>query len=160
MNKSNKPIIKHITDFLDWLDIEKGLANKSQENYSRFLKKFSEWSEKNNLQSLLPHQLTSDHIFKYKTFLARQSLKQGGQQLKRTTQNYYLIALRSLLTYFADKDIVKFLGEPVITRLRYVTFLRLTPTSCYRSNTGASSAPVRQRTRRAAAASCGSWATS
>jgi site-specific recombinase XerD len=105
MNKSNKPIIKHITDFLDWLDIEKGLANKSQENYSRFLKRFSLWLEKNNLQTLLPHQLTSDHVFKYKTFLARQSLKQGGQQLKRSTQNYYLIALRSLLTYFADKDI-------------------------------------------------------
>ena len=113
MNNSDKPIMQHITDFLDWLDIEKGLSNNTQENYSRFLKKFSEWLEINNLKKLLPHQINPDHIFKYKTFLARQSLKQGGQTLKRSTQNYYLIALRSLFTYFADKDITSLPADKI-----------------------------------------------
>ncbi|MFA5348950.1 MAG: tyrosine-type recombinase/integrase [Candidatus Paceibacterota bacterium] len=129
MDKSIKPIINHITDFLDWLDIEKGLSNKSQENYSRFLKKFCEWLKKNNLKLLLPHQLTPEHIFKYKTFLARQTLKQGGQPLKRTTQNYYLIALRSLLTYFADKDIISLPADKIKLakrdKERTVSFLSL-----------------------------------
>ena len=42
MKKSSKPLPHHLTDFLDWLDIEKGLASKSQENYARFLKKFTD----------------------------------------------------------------------------------------------------------------------
>ena len=40
MKKSIKPIPDHITDFLDYLEIEEGLSNKTQENYSRFLTKF------------------------------------------------------------------------------------------------------------------------
>jgi len=52
MKKSQKPIIQHLTDFLDWLDVEKGLANKSQENYSRFLKKFIGWLEEKDLKDL------------------------------------------------------------------------------------------------------------
>ena len=40
MEKSQKPLPQYLNDFLDWLDIEKGLSNKSQENYSRFLNKF------------------------------------------------------------------------------------------------------------------------
>ena len=62
MKNSQKPIIQHLTDFLDWLDIEKGLSNKSQENYSRFLKKFMGWLEKTNLKDLKPHQLSPNHI--------------------------------------------------------------------------------------------------
>jgi len=113
MQKSNKPIIKHLTDFLDWLDIEEGLSYKSQENYHRFLKSFFEWLKINNLQNLKPHQLTPDHIFKYKTYLSRQRIKSNKKQLKKNTQNYYLIALRSLLNYFADKDIISLPSEKI-----------------------------------------------
>jgi site-specific recombinase XerD len=113
MKKSNKPIKKHIPDFLDWLDIEKGLSHKSQENYARFLKRFLEWLKINNFEHLCPHQFTPDHIFKYKTFLSRYYTKQDKKPLKRTTQNYYLIALRSLLTYFADKDITALPPEKI-----------------------------------------------
>jgi site-specific recombinase XerC len=65
MKKSLKPITSYLNDFLDWLDIEKGLSPKTQENYARFLKKFFDWLEMNNLESLKPHQLTKDHIWKY-----------------------------------------------------------------------------------------------
>ncbi|MBU3964640.1 tyrosine-type recombinase/integrase [Patescibacteria group bacterium] len=129
MHNSEKPIIKHINDFLDWTDIEKGLAYKSQENYSRFLQKFLEWSKINKLENLKPHQMTPDHIFKYKTFLSRQYLKKDKKPLKRNTQNYYLIALRSLLTYFADKDIISLPPEKIkLTKQsqeRTVNFLTL-----------------------------------
>ncbi len=129
MKNSEKPIIKHINDFLDWIDIEKGLAYKTQENYSRFLKKFLEWSKINKLENLKPHQLTPDHIFKYKTFLSRQCLQKDKKPLKRNTQNYYLIALRSLLTYFADKDIISLPPEKIKlakqSQERTVNFLNL-----------------------------------
>jgi len=73
MERSQKPIPQHLTDFLDWLDIEKGLSNKSQENYSRFLKKFINWLKENNLEDLKPHQLSPSHIWEYRVYLSRHS---------------------------------------------------------------------------------------
>jgi len=129
VKKSNKPIKQHLTDFLDWIDIEKGLSAKSQENYARFLKRFFEWVEINKLNSLKPHELTPEHIFKYRTFLSRQYTKKNKKPLKRNTQNYYLIALRSLLTFFADRDIISLPPEKIKlakqNTIRKVNFLTL-----------------------------------
>lgn len=113
MEKSPKPISLHLPDFLDWLEIEKGLSSKSQENYAQFLKKFLEWLKMNNLESLKPHELTSEHIRKYRLYLSRQCLSKTKQPLKKSTQNYYLIAVRSLLSYFADRDIVSLPTEKI-----------------------------------------------
>jgi len=112
MKKSEIPIPKHINDFLDWIDVEKGLSSKTQENYRRFLEKFLFWLKSKNLGSLLPHQLTSENIWDYRVFLSRKSLHMG-QPLKKTTQNYYLIALRAFLSYFVSKDILSLPPEKI-----------------------------------------------
>lgn len=109
MEKSNTSIKALFQDYLDWLDLEKGLSNKSQENYSRFLKKFFDFLKFSKLEDIKPHELTNDHIWKYRLFLSRQS----KTPLKRSTQNYYLIALRSYLSYFAEKDILSLPPEKV-----------------------------------------------
>lgn len=126
MGLSSKPLPQHLQDFLDWLDIEKGLTSKSQENYARFLKKFFDWLQINNLQGLKPHELTPEHVWKYRVFLSRQ------ESLKKSTQNYYLIALRSLLTYFTEKDItslppgkVKLAREKEERQVRFLTLDQL-----------------------------------
>jgi len=106
MKKSSKPILAYRSDFLDWLDIEKGLASKSQENYGRFLQRFFAWLKKENLENIKPHELTSEHVWDYRVFLSRKSLSKNKEPLKRSTQNYYLIALRALLSYFTAKDIL------------------------------------------------------
>ncbi len=106
MEQSNVPIPRHINDFLDWIDVEKGLSSKTQENYRRFLQKFLVWLKKNNLQNLLPHQLDQTHIWDYRVYLARHSPTHAKEALKKTTQNYYLIALRAFLGYFVAKDVV------------------------------------------------------
>jgi site-specific recombinase XerD len=105
MAETDKPIIAHLNDFLDWLDIEKGLSSKTQENYERFIKRFFFWLGKNNLNNLKPQELTPQHVWDYRVFLSREYPSKTGQPLKKTTQNYYLIALRSLLGYFVAKDI-------------------------------------------------------
>jgi len=105
MKKSEKPIIEHVDDFLEYLDIEKGLSNKSQETYGRFLKKFSDWIKSQNLEKLLPHELTEEHIWKYRVFLSQGFSKSTKEPIKRSTQNYYLISLRNLLNYFTSRDI-------------------------------------------------------
>lgn len=109
MQNSQKPIPHHIPDFLDWLEIERGLLTKSQENYARFLHKFISWLKDSNLSSLKPHELTPDHIRQYRLFLSRSPAK----PLKKSTQNYYLIALRNLLNYFAERDIVSLPSEKI-----------------------------------------------
>ncbi|MFY9457466.1 MAG: tyrosine-type recombinase/integrase [Candidatus Spechtbacterales bacterium] len=113
MQKSAKPLPRHIPDFLDWLDVEKGLSSKTQENYSRFLKRFIGWLSVNNLSDLTPHNLTSEHIWKYRVFLSRHHRAHSPAGLKKSTQNYYLIALRSLLNYFAERDILSLPAEKI-----------------------------------------------
>lgn len=113
MKKSTKSIIEHINDFLEYLDIEKGLSNKSQETYERFLRRFSKWLEINNLKALLPHELTEDYVRKYRVFLSQTFNKNIKQPLKRSTQNYYLIALRNLLNYFTDRDILSLSAKKI-----------------------------------------------
>lgn len=114
MNKSSTPIVNQIPDFLDYLEIEKGLSSKTQENYSRFLKRFADWLKQEKLEKLLPHQLTADHIWKYRVFLSRQTEnKHDNTPLKKSTQNYYLIAIRSLLNFFADRDITSLPSEKI-----------------------------------------------
>jgi site-specific recombinase XerD len=101
----NKPIIKYLIDFLDFCEIEKGLSTKTQENYTRFLRKFFSWLKESQLEALKPSQLTPDHVWRYKVYLSRHIDPKSKKTLKKTTQNYYLIALRSLLGFFVEKDI-------------------------------------------------------
>jgi len=105
MKKSSKAIIEHLSDFLDLLDIEKGLSSKSQENYTRFIERFFFWLKSNKLENIKPHELTKDHIWEYRVFLSRKYPSKTKKPLKRSTQNYYLIALRALLSYFSARDI-------------------------------------------------------
>ncbi len=100
-----KAIPAYLNDFLDWLEIERNLSVKTQENYNRFLKTFLYWLKRGKIEELKPNQLTKNHIREYRTYLSRQYLSKDKKNLKKSTQNYYLIALRSLLTFFADRDI-------------------------------------------------------
>ena len=112
MKKSDKSIIKHIPDFLDYCEVEKGLSSKTQENYSRYLQKFISWLKMTRKEAILPDELTSEDIWAYRLYLSRFQ-NEKGHSLKRITQNYYLIALRVLLGYFIVKDIVSIPPEKI-----------------------------------------------
>ena len=106
MEQSTRPIIKHLQDFLDYCEVEKGLRKNTQENYRKYLEKFFYWLDSTQKSPLLPHQLTSEHIWAYRLFLSREPSPATGKLLSKGTQNYYLIALRGLLGYFVAKDIL------------------------------------------------------
>jgi site-specific recombinase XerD len=106
MQKSSKPIKNHLQDFLDYCEVEKGLRKNTQENYKNYLEKFFFWLDTAGLSSLLPHQLTSDHIWTYRLYLSRTPSPSTGKLLSKGTQNYYLIALRAFLGYFVAKDVL------------------------------------------------------
>ena len=105
MPQLNKSIIEYIPDFLDYCEVEKGLADKAQENYKRYLDKFVLWLKTTRKEGLKPQELTSEHIWAYRLYLSRFQ-GQNGHSLKKVTQNYYLIALRAFLGYFVAKDVV------------------------------------------------------
>lgn len=112
MQKSNTPIIKHIPNFLDYCEVEKGLSPVSTRNYHNFLKVFVDWMKLTKVDNLKPHDLTAEHIWNYRVYLSRRK-DSKGRYIKKTTQNYYLIALRNLVSYFADKDISSLLSEKI-----------------------------------------------
>lgn len=113
MNDSTYPIKHYLLDYLDWLELEKGLSSKSQENYAKFLKRFFEFLSLNNMDELQPNKLSSDIIWKYRLFLSRQYKQKNSRELQHSTQNHYLVVLRSLLGYFIDKDIPSLPPEKV-----------------------------------------------
>jgi site-specific recombinase XerD len=105
VRKSLEPLRDHIAPFLDYCEIEKGLSNNTQRNYDQYLKLFVKWLQTVGTPDLLPHELTAEHIWDYRLFLARKYTTNRGEYLGKKSQNYYLIALRALLDYLADRDI-------------------------------------------------------
>ena len=118
MDKSSIPIIDHIPHFLDYCK-RVGLSNKTQETCKRFLilNRFILWLKKEDKNTLLPHyltihDLTIDDIEAYKLYLAY-SRDRKNHPLKKKTQNYYLIALRALLSYFTLNGIVSLPADKI-----------------------------------------------
>lgn len=102
--KSSDPLKEHILPFLDYCEIEKGLSNNTQRNYQQYLNLFVKWLSEIGKPNLLPHELTADHIWDYRLFIARKYKTPRGEFLSKKSQNYYLIALRALLQYLAERD--------------------------------------------------------
>jgi len=130
MKKINKPITETIPDFLDYCEVEKGLADNTQENYQRYLNKFVSWLKYKKLEDIKPHELTSDHIWNYRLYLSRHINPKTGKSLRKSTQNYYLIALRAFLSYFSAKDVVSLPADKIalpkdIKREKNLKFLNL-----------------------------------
>jgi len=91
-------------EFLEHVEIEKGNSLKTVNNYDYYLSRFLEFAKITN-----PKDITDDNIREYRLFLNRQpGAKARGQSsstLKRNTQNYHLIALRSFLKYLMKRGI-------------------------------------------------------
>ncbi|MEK7575551.1 MAG: site-specific integrase, partial [Patescibacteria group bacterium] len=75
-------------EFLEYLEVQKGRSLRTIENYDRYLNRFLEFSKINS-----PSEISDDLIHKYRLYLNRQKGAENDN-LKRKTQNYYLIALR------------------------------------------------------------------
>ena len=83
--------------FLEYIEIEKGRASKTVENYDHYLSKFFEYGKITK-----PSEITEELVRQFRLQLNRQSAgnnRATGATLKKRTQNYYLIALRSFLKF-------------------------------------------------------------
>ena len=108
MAESQQPLRSHLLPFLDYCEIEKGLANNTQRNYRQYLRVFFAWLDKTHHADLRPRELTAKHVWDYRLYIARSYKTPAGRYLSRKSQNLYLMALRAFLRYLAERDIETF----------------------------------------------------
>ncbi len=92
-----------VEQFLEYLEIEKNSSKLTIRDYQHYLETFLNWYSSNHPQQPI-EKLSLDNIRKYRVFLANKT-DSHGQNLKKVTQNYYVIALRSFLRYLIKNDI-------------------------------------------------------
>ncbi len=89
--------------FLEYIEIERGRAFKTVENYDHYISVFL-----NHTKAKDPKDINSEMLREFRLWLNRQSAgnnRSTGDTMKRKTQNYYLIALRSFLKFMAKRGI-------------------------------------------------------
>ncbi|MEK7193890.1 MAG: site-specific tyrosine recombinase/integron integrase [Patescibacteria group bacterium] len=87
-----------LKNYLDYLEIEKNRSPKTRENYERYLKAFISFGKIKN-----ESEITLDKVREFRLRLARLSTPKG-EEYKKTTQSYYIIALRNFLKYLIKND--------------------------------------------------------
>jgi site-specific recombinase XerD len=93
-----------IQDFLEYCEIERGHSELTIRNYEHYLARFLEFMEDGKTRTITPKSITADKVRSYRLFLNRLSGTEG-EQMKKITQNYHLIAIRAFLKYLAKRDI-------------------------------------------------------
>ena len=88
-------------EFLDYLEIERGRAVKTLENYDRYLERFFDFAKIKSASDIREEKVRAFRI----------ALNRDG--LKHKTQNYYLIALRAFLKFLRKRDIESLQPEKI-----------------------------------------------
>jgi site-specific recombinase XerD len=95
------------TQYLEYLEIERDRSQKTIENYDHYLEKFFKWSKVKSAGDI-----TEDLVRRYRLWLNR-FLDKKEKPLKKITQNYHIVALRSFLKYLAKCDIKTLPAEKI-----------------------------------------------
>lgn len=98
---SISPVQKYLTDYLDYLEIERNRSVKTSENYGRYLNAFLAFSK-----ATTPADITEAAVRSFRLDLARRNLA-------KVTQAYYVIALRNFLKYLAKRDVKTLAAEKI-----------------------------------------------
>ncbi|MFZ2881884.1 MAG: site-specific integrase, partial [Candidatus Moraniibacteriota bacterium] len=95
------------TQFLEYMEIEKGRSQKTIENYDHYLNRFLDWSKITK-----PSEITVELVRNFRVYLNRFE-NEKGERLKKVTQGFYVIALRSFLKFLAKRDISALQAEKI-----------------------------------------------
>lgn len=104
-----------VADFLDYLEIEKNRSLLTRRNYDFYLRRLmrflADYAHR-AAAKLTVVDVTHEAIRQFRLWLHRQQHERSGT-LSVATQNYHLIAVRSLLKYLARRDIPALVAEKV-----------------------------------------------
>jgi site-specific recombinase XerD len=90
------------SEFLDYLQVEKGASPLTIRNYKHYLNRFINWMAKEGIRQDLK-DINQEIVRHYRVYLSNLSDHKGGT-LKRRTQGYHVIALRSFLKWLIKND--------------------------------------------------------
>lgn len=98
-----------IDRFLEYCELDKNLSPKTVRMYSYYLNFFREWIEKNSKVQVTNNKLQVENIDeetirRFRLYLSREYINPYKGELKRQTQNYFLVALRSLFRFLIKKN--------------------------------------------------------
>jgi len=99
-----------IRQFLEHCEVELGHSPLTIRNYEHYCNRFMKFAESQQCTSI--DGITHDLVRAYRLWLNRQQTN-TGEPLSKQTQNYHLIALRSLLKYCAKRDIATLAPEKI-----------------------------------------------
>ncbi|MGB2580679.1 MAG: site-specific tyrosine recombinase/integron integrase [Minisyncoccia bacterium] len=112
--------------YLEYLEIERGRSLKTIENYDRYLTRFLVASGAKE-----PADINDEMIRSFRLWLNRQEagIREGRKEtLKKKTQNYYLIAIRSFLKYLRKRGVESYAPEKIeLAKVAERTIDLLTP---------------------------------
>ncbi|OGI21954.1 MAG: hypothetical protein A2808_01960 [Candidatus Moranbacteria bacterium RIFCSPHIGHO2_01_FULL_55_24] len=94
-------------EFLDHLEIEMNRSRRTLESYGRVLSHFFQWGE-----LVIPADITFGRVREYRLYLNRKE-NGRGETLKKNTQAYHAIVIRTFLKYLAKQDISTLAAEKV-----------------------------------------------
>ncbi|MBM3204518.1 hypothetical protein FJZ48_00865 [Candidatus Uhrbacteria bacterium] len=97
----------HLRTFLEYLEVEKGRSQLTVRNYQFYLQRFIDWAKDPDAK-----EVTQDQIHQFRLYLNRLESR-GEGTLKKSTQNYHLIALRSFLKFLARRDVKALAPEKI-----------------------------------------------
>ncbi len=100
-------LTKLLKEFLEYLEVERNRSQKTVENYHHYLKRFLLWAKISR-----PEDITLNLIHDYRLHLNRLQ-NEKGNELKKVTQNYHVIAIRSFLKYLSKRDIKTLSAEKI-----------------------------------------------
>ncbi len=103
-------IKKTVDEFLEYLEVERNRSLATIRNYKFYLHRFADWANERGMSDT--GKITGDHVRQYRLWLNR-LVDDNGEALKKNTQNYHLIALRSWLKYLAKRDIASVAPEKI-----------------------------------------------
>jgi site-specific recombinase XerD len=98
---TEKLLVEYITDFLEYCELDRNLSPLTVKMYGYYLGSFSGWLAGKPLK---PGDLTEDIVREYRLYLSRYVNPIKGP-LAKSTQNYFLIALRAFLRFLAKKNV-------------------------------------------------------
>lgn len=102
---------KYINQFLEHLEIEKNSSKLTIRNYRFYLERFRAWFEKYQKETDIK-DINTDIMRKYRVYLS-QLTDEKGMTLKKITQSYHIIALRSMLRYLIRNDLKTLAPEKI-----------------------------------------------
>lgn len=103
-------IEKAAKEFLEYLELERNASVRTQRNYKFYLDRFIGYADVAS-----PKDITLEKVKQFRLHLNKLENPRGVDAgLKKTTQNYHLIALRSFLKYLVQQDVQTLAPEKIV----------------------------------------------